>query len=418
LTGARSARDVAEHAARENYGKLLAYLAARCGDVYAAEDALSDAFATALERWPADGIPRSPAAWLLVAARHRLYDSLRRRQRAERLQERLSEAARDAERDVERDELEDDRLALMFACAHPAIAREVRAPLMLQAVLGLDAARIASAFLIKAETMSQRLVRAKRKIADAGIPLRVPEASELPERMDAVLAAIYAAFAEAWDDPAGSDPRTRDLAAEAIWLGRMVVEACPEQPEALGLLALMLHAEARRRARRDADGAFVPLDDQDTSRWDANAIAEAERLIERAAALRSVGRFQLEAAIQSAHAARVRCGAADWNAIVLLYDDLLRLTASPVVALNRAVAVGRARGPAFGLAALEAVDDERLRNYQPYWAARADLAARAGDADAARAAYERAMGLTVDPALRRYLGMRMEACQSLQKESP
>jgi RNA polymerase sigma-70 factor (ECF subfamily) len=410
VTAARSAHDVAEHAAREHYGRLLAYLAARCGDVHVAEDALSDAFASALARWPVDGVPRSPAAWLLVAARHRLFDDARKRQRSEKLNERLAAASREAERDVEAgDELGDERLALMFACAHPAIAREVRAPLVLQCILGLDAARIASAFLVRPETMSQRLVRAKRKIAAAGIPLRVPERDELPQRLDAVLAAIYAAFAEAWEDPAGSDRRARGLTGEALWLGRMVVAACPDEPEALGLLALMLHADARRAARRDADGAYVPLDAQDVARWDAAAIDEAETLLARAARARRLGRFQLEAAIQSAHTAGRR-RSSDWRAIVVLYDELLRITASPVVALNRAVAIGRAYGAQRGLSALRAIAaDPRLDEYQPYWAARADLLARAGDAAAARAAFERALGLTIDPAIRDYLVERMRA---------
>jgi len=407
----RGAHDVAERAAREHYGKLLAYLASRCGDVHAAEDALADAFAAAIECWPASGVPRAPAAWLLVAARNRLFDDGRKRQRTERVRERLSAAGRTAERELERDGvLEDERLAMLFTCAHPAIAADVRAPLMMQVVLGLDAARIASAFLIRPEAMSQRLVRAKRKIADAGIPLRVPDVADMPARLDAVLAAIYAAFADAWHDPAASDPRTRGLAAETLWLGRMVVEACPEEPEAMGLLALMLHADARKDARRDAAGAYVPLDEQDVARWNAAQIDEAEALLRRAAGARRIGRFQLEAAIQSAHTARRRRGSADWRAIVALYDELLRVTASPVVALNRAVAIGRAFGPPRGLGALAAIAaDPRLENYQPYWAARADLMLRAGKDLEARTAFERALGLTNDPAVRAYLGARLDA---------
>jgi RNA polymerase sigma-70 factor (ECF subfamily) len=389
----------------------LAYLASRCGDVHAAEDALADAFAAALERWPAGGVPRAPAAWLLVAARNRLFDDARKRRRTGIVEERLAAAGRAAERELDRGgELEDERLAMLFACAHPALAAGVHAPLMLQVVLGLDAARIASAFLIRPEAMAQRLVRAKRKIAGAHIPLRVPDAAELPGRLDAVLAAIYAAFAEAWNDPAASDPRTRGLGAETLWLGRMVVEACPEEPEAMGLLALMLHADARKEARRDAAGAYVPLDEHDVERWNVGAIDEAELLLRRAARARRIGRFQLEAAIQSAHTARRRRGSADWRAIVALYDELLRLTASPVVALNRAVAIGRAFGATRGLAALGAIaHDERLQDYQPYWAARADLMLRAGRAGEARSAFERALGLTSDPAVRSYLGSRLRS---------
>ena len=408
MIDAPAAYDAAERAARESYGKLLAYLAKRCG-VDAAEDVLADAFATALERWPHDGVPRVPEAWLLVAARRRLIDRARYERRAGKLHEQLVAATREATQALESsDELADERLDMMFACAHPALPANVRAPLVLQTVLGLDAARIASAFLVAPAAMSQRLVRAKAKIAASGIPLRVPPAEELAQRLDTVLAAIYAAFAEGWDDVDGAGSRTRGLAVEAIWLGRVAAHLCPGEPETLGLLALMLYAHARREARRDASGAYVPLDEQEVSRWDARAIDEAETLLAQAVALRRIGRFQLEAAIQSAHVVRRRGGSADWPAIVALYDDLLRRTGSPVVAVNRAVALGRARDAGAGLAALDAIaNDPRLQTYQPYWAARADLLARAGRRDEARAAYERALGLTVDPAVRRYLADRM-----------
>jgi RNA polymerase sigma-70 factor (ECF subfamily) len=398
---------VAELAARNSYGKLLAYLAKRCGNVDIAEDALADAFAAALEYWPRDGVPRVPEAWLLVSARRRITDRARRAQTAVRFHDRLVQAAQDAQHAFEQsDELADDRLGLMFACTHPSIGHEVRAPLILQTVLGLDAARIASAFLVSPAAMAQRLVRAKRKIAAAHIPLRIPDADELAVRLDAVLAAVYAAFAEGWGDPAGLDDAARGLVIEAIWLGRLLARACPDEPEAIGLLALMLHADSRRSARRDAAGAYVPLDEQDPSLWDSEKIDEAESLLARAARARRPGRFQLEAAIQSAHAVRRLGRGVDWGAIVVLYDGLLVLTASPVVALNRAVALGRLHGPRAGLAAL--ANDARLANYQPYWAALAELAARAGDrADAARA-YSRAIGLTVDPAVRRYLAARAE----------
>lgn len=409
-----TAHDAAERAARTSYGRLLAYLAARCGGVDAAEDALADAFAAALERWPRDGVPREPDAWLLVAARHRFIDRVRGAQRAVLLHDRLAVAARDAQAAFERgDALADERLALMFACAHPAVPREVHAPLMLQVILGLDAARIASAFLVAPATMSQRLVRAKRKIAGARIPLRVPDDAALPARLDAVLTATYAAFAEGWGDPAGADPQARGLVAEAIALGRVIVEACPREPEALGLLALMLHADARREARRDAGGAYVPLDEQDVSRWDGVAIGEAEALLQRAARFERVGRFQLEAAIQSAHARR-RCGStSDWPAIAALYDALFALTGSPVVALNRAVALGRVQGATAGLDALDAIaPDARMHDYQPYWAARADLLARAGKRDEGLDAYARAIGLAVDPAVRVYLAARAERAKA------
>jgi len=408
MNAARAAHEAAERAARESYGKLLAYLAKRCGGVDAAEEALADAFAAALERWPIDGVPRAPEAWLLVAARHRFFDRVRRERHAERLHERLVDAACDAQCAFEHSrELVDERLGLMFACAHPSIAPPIRAPLILQAVLGLDAARIASAFLVSPAAMSQRLVRAKRKIEATRIPISVPPADEWTERVDAVLAAIYAAFAEGWDNPGGFDSRTRGIEVEAIWLGRMLASMCPTEPEVLGLLALMRYADARRAARRDVGGAYVPLDQQDVSRWDEAAIDEAEALLRRAVTLGRIGRFQLEAAIQSAHVARRFKGAPDWEAIVGLYDGLLHLTGSPVVALNRAVALGRARGAGLGLETLAVVaTDSRLDGYQPYWAARADLCMQAGNREEGRLAYARALGLTVDPSVRRYLANR------------
>jgi RNA polymerase sigma-70 factor (ECF subfamily) len=409
MSDASAARAAAERVARESYGKLLATVASRSGDLATAEDALSDAFAAALERWPVDGVPATPEAWLLVAARRRSIDGARREQRFERVRETPGRMSATAYRDDdERGDIEDPRLAMMLACAHPAIAESVRGPLLLQVVLGFDAARIASVFLVAPSAMSQRLVRAKRKIVAAKIPLRVPPPDQRAERLDAVLAAIYATFVQGWDDPASVDPRVRGFVGEALWLGRFVVDLCPDEPEALGLVALMLHADARADARRDANGDYVPLDAQDPGRWNAAAIGEAEALIARAAAFRRIGRFQLEAAIQSAHAARRFGGARDDAAIVTLYDALYALTRSPVVALNRAVSIGRVDGPAAGLAALDAIETAaEFRDYQPYWAARADLLARTGDRTAAQAAYARALGLTVDPAVRRYLSMQL-----------
>ena len=305
----------------------------------------------------------------------------------------------------------DERLRLMFACAHPAIDEAVRAPLILQTILGFDAATIASAFLVSPSTMGQRLVRAKTRIKHAGVPFRVPAREELAERLDAVLAAIYAAFAEGWSDPAGTEARRRNLAEEGIWLGRLVASLLPGEPEALGLLALMLHAEARREARRDAAGEYVPLAAQDPARWNAALIEEAEALLHGASAQGAIGRYQLEAAVQSAHAARRLSGRTDWAAIENLYDALYAVTGSPVVAINRAIAVAETRGPAAGLALLDALELDaalaaRLSEYQPYWAARAALLARTGSAAAARDAYQRAIGLESDPAVRRFLQQR------------
>jgi RNA polymerase sigma-70 factor (ECF subfamily) len=284
-------------------------------------------------------------------------------------------------------------------------------------VLGFDAATIASAFLVAPATMGQRLSRAKQKIARAGVPFRVPDRADIAvdraERLDAVLAAIYASFAEGWSDPAGTETRRRNLGAEGIWLGRLVVSLMPDEPEALGLLALMLHAEARRPARRSAGGDYVPLAEQDTAQWDGELIDEAEGLLRRASQLGVIGRYQLEAAVQSAHAARRITGAADWRAIEKLYEALYALTGSPVVAINRAVATAETQGTAAGLAALDALaDDVRLAEYQPYWAARAVMLARIGETVEAVRAYERAIGLERDPAVRRFLQQRSAALKN------
>jgi RNA polymerase sigma-70 factor (ECF subfamily) len=402
------ARATAEALARRSYGKLVAFLAARTGDVAGAEDALSDAFAAALADWPARGIPESPEAWLIAVARRKVIDAARRRRSgadaAGQLRLMAEELAAAAASETH---IPDDRLSLMFACAHPAIDPGIRAPLILQTILGFDAATIASAFLISPATMGQRLVRAKGKIRQAGIPFRVPERADLRDRLEAVLAAIYAAFAEGWSDPAGTEVRHRNLAEEGIWLGRLVASLLPDEPEALGLLALMLHAEARRGARRNARGEYVPLADQDPASWTAPLIEEAENLLLRASSMGAVGRYQLEAAVQSAHVVRRKTGRSDWAAIERLYDALHAMTGSPVVAINRAIAVAETRGPAAGLAALDAVaDDARLAEYQPYWAARAGLLARTDEVDAADQAYQRAIGLESDPAVRRFLQQR------------
>lgn len=398
------AAEVAETVARRSYGKLVAFLAAHRGDVAAAEDALAEAFAAALTDWPASGIPRNPEAWLMAVARRRLIDGARRRRTRGDATDHLRLLAEELGEAMDETAIPDNRLALMFACAHPAIDPAVRAPLILQTILGFDAVAIASAFLVSPATMGQRLVRAKHKIRHAGIPLCVPERAEMPERLDAVLTAIYAAFAGGWQDAA-----RRNLAEEALWLGRLVVLLLPEEPEALGLLALMLHAEARCAARRDAAGAYVPLDRQDTALWDMHMVEEAETLLLRASAAGVIGRYQLEAAVQSAHAARRLTGQSDWAAIERLYDALSAITDSPVVANNRAIAIAETRGAAEGLARLEELAmDRRLADYQPYWAARAELLARTGQTDAANLAYQRAIGLESDPAVREYLQRRSQ----------
>jgi RNA polymerase sigma-70 factor, ECF subfamily len=402
------AHEAAAAAARRSYGRLVAFLSARTRDVAGAEDALSEAFVAALADWPKSGVPRSPEAWLLAAARRRSIDAARRRRTAaegsgqvQLLAEEMAAMAKESA------PIPDERLSLMFACAHPAIEASIRAPLILQTILGFDAATIASAFLVAPATMGQRLARAKAKIRLAGIPFRTPEREDVAERLDAVLAAIYAAFAEGWSDPAGVEAKRRNLAEEAIWLGRLIAELLPNEPEVLGLLALMLYSDARRPARRDADGEFIPLSEQDPQRWDGTLIEEAETLLWRAHRLDAIGRYQLEAALQSAHVARRLGRGVDWAAIVRLYDALCGLTGSPVVAINRAVVLAETEGAAAGLAALDAIAvDARLAEYQPYWAARADLLARTGKRVAAQEAYDQAIGLEVDPAVRRFLQRR------------
>jgi predicted RNA polymerase sigma factor len=395
------AREAAEAVARRSYGKLVAFVAARTRDVAAAEDALSEAFAAALADWTANGTPSNPEAWLLSVARRKAIDAVRRRQTSERLAAELRILAETPEASGD---IPDTRLALMFACAHPAIDPAIRAPLMLQVVLGLDAGAIASAFLTSPAAMGKRLVRAKEKIRRAGVPFGVPDRDELTPRLDAVLDAVYAAFAEGWSDPAGTDPARRDLAFEALFLARLVTMLLPEEPEALGLLALMLHADARRRARRNADGEYVPLDEQDQAQWDWDQIREAEALIVRASVLHTAGRYQLEAALQSAHVHRRRTGEANWIDVVRLYDTLLTVVDSPVVSLNRAIAIAEVHGPAAALSLVDGLGaDGRLAQYQSYWAARADLLVRTGAVDAARQSYDKAIGLERDPAVRQFL---------------
>ncbi|THD42300.1 MAG: RNA polymerase subunit sigma-70 [Bradyrhizobium sp.] len=399
-----AAHAAATRVARESYGKLVAFLAARDRDIASAEDVLSDALAAALAEWPRRGVPANPEGWLIVTARRRKIDAMRRGRVADEASQTLRLVAEELQAAEDAGPLPDRRLALMFVCAHPAIDEAVRAPLMLQTILGLDAAAIASAFLVSPATMGQRLSRAKAKIRLAGAPFRIPEREELPERLDAVLEAIYAAFAYGWEQAFADDPRGRNLAEEAIWLGRLIAALAFDEPEALGLLALMLYADSRRAARRDDAGRYAPLAEQDVSRWNLAAIDEAELLLRTASAKTRPGRFQLEAAIQSAHAARRHGGATDWPAIAALYDALYALTGSKVVAVNRAVASAEAYGEARGLALLDAVAAEgALETYQSYWAARAALCARAGRKEEAADAYRHAIGLEFDPATRAFL---------------
>src|ERR1700693_5333191 len=315
-----------ERVARESYGRLVAYLSSHTRDVASAEDALSNALVAALTAWPRDGVPQNPEAWLLTAARHSLIDLIRHQQVAVAseptlllLREKPKEATLSAE-------FPDESLKLLFVCTHPAIDPAMHTPLMLQTVLGLDAVRIAHAFLISPTTMGQRLVRAKTKIRDGGIRFEVPQERELPLRLDAVLEAIYASFGIGWDDMAGVDQRGRDLAEEALWLARVLLQLMPGEAEVQGLLALMLHCEARRSARRGPDGRYVPLSEQNPKQWSLPLIEEAERHLAEAFKLGRVGRFQLEAAIQSVHAERAHTDRTDWAAIALFYEQLIRIS--------------------------------------------------------------------------------------------
>jgi len=396
-----------ETVARDSYGRLIAYLAARSGDVAGAEDALGDAFVAALKRWSAEGVPEKPEAWLLHVARNRMIDAARRKEVRQKSETFLQQIAEEAQAVATAHEyFPDERLKLLFVCAHPAIDSAARTPLMLQAVLGIDAARIASAFLVSPAAMSQRLVRAKNKIRDAGIPFRVPEPPEWEERVSFVLDAIYAAYTTGWESLMETASTHHALAAEAITLGRMLTHLMPLEPEALGLLSLILHCEARRAARYTNDGKFVPLDRQDTTLWSQSMIEEAEKHLRSAAAFKHMGRYQLEAAIQSVHASRAKTGCIDWKEIALLYEGLVRIAPGIGSLVGRAVAIAQAEQPAAGFAALEQIPSDRTADYQPYWAARGYLLRLLNRKDEAREAFDRAAILTDDPALREYLLQR------------
>ena len=403
-----------EAVARSSYGRLVAYLAARTRDVAGAEDALGDALVAALTAWPRDGVPQSPEAWLLKTARNRLVDRARHAQMRTRTLAALDVLADTATEAPADDALPDERLKLLFVCAHPAIDASLHTPLMLQTVLGLDAAAIARAFLVQPAAMGQRLVRAKAKIRDAGIAFEIPDARALPERVDAVLRAIYGAFGRGWEDAVGADARSLDLVDEAIWLARVLRERMPDSAEVRGLLALMLFCEARRPARRDAAGRFVPLLDQDPAQWHAPLIDEAERELAAAAQLGRPARFQLEAAIQSAHVEGIRAGRMNWPAIALLHEGLVRASPTIGARVSHAAAVAEARDAKTGLALLDAIDAASVAGYQPYWAVRAHLLRAADREGEARSAYAHAIALTEDPAAAAYLVSRRDRGRSAQ----
>jgi predicted RNA polymerase sigma factor len=403
------AQTAAEQAARASYGRLVALLAARAGDIASAEDALAEALAAALRQWPLEGVPDSADAWLLTVARRALSAGYRHARVRDAAEEAIMMI--DAERaDRPENAFPDERLKLLFVCAHPAIDRAIHTPLMLQAVLGIDAARIAAAFLVAPAAMGQRLVRAKAKIRDAGIGFVVPEGDQLPARMAAVLDAVYAAYGTGWDDAVAVDGRYAGLAGEAVFLARLLVEMLPEAADAWGLLALLLHCEARRDARRDAAGGYVPLDRQDHALWSRDLVGEAERALGRAAALGGYGPYQTEAAIQSLHVHGRLTGLDVRATICGLYDVLAERDPSIGRLIARAVAHGAWSGAKTGLALLAALPEALVAAHQPYWAARAHLLGAAGRNAEAHAAYARAIGLAGDPAVQAFLRDRQAGC--------
>ena len=407
-----------ESVARRSYGRLIAFLSARTRDVAGAEDALGDALVSALATWPRDGIPNNPEGWLLTAARRHLIDRARHERVKTQAQPTLAAIAPDSHGVTDTELIPDERLKLLFVCAHPAIDPQMHTPLMLQTVLGLDTAAIARAFLVSPTAMSQRLVRAKTKIRDSGIQWEVPGKTALAPRLEAVLNAIYAAYGSGWENVAASDPRARGLADEAIWLARVLRELVADEPEVRGLLALMLHCEARRAARRSSIGEFVPLSAQDPDLWNRAMIAEAEQELAGAASLAGhegryqmaarLGRFQLEGAIQSVYADRARSGHIDWHAIAVLYTQLVRLAPTLGALTGRAAAIAEAEGPQAGLSLLEEIAAEAIDTYQPYWAVRAHLLQALGRQQEATDAFDRAIGLSEDDAVRLFLLARRD----------
>ncbi len=398
---------------RHEAGRCTATLIRVLGDINLAEDAVAEAFAIAAEQWPKTGMPANPGGWITTTARNRAIDWLRRESsRSERhlAAHRLHTGSMEPSHNPELDRLDDfvdvvadDQLRLMFLCAHPALAADAQVGLILRLLAGLSTGEIATAFLVPETTMAQRIVRAKRKLHDNHASYRVPGAAELPDRLHAVLAAIYLIFTEGHTATSGQTLTRNDLAAEAIRLGRTLTELMPDEAEAIGLLALMLLSESRRAARTAADGTMVRFADQDRSRWDRALISEGHELVRTCLRRNQPGPFQIQAAIAAVHADAPTAEATAWSQIISLYDQLCTLRPNPVAALNRSVAVAALHGPAEGLDALAKIDSASLENYQPYHAARADLLARAGRHDEAVTAYDRAIELAANPIERDFL---------------
>lgn len=407
VRGATGAREAIDAIYRAHSRRVFATLIRLLGDFDVAEEALHDAFRAALEQWPRDGVPANPRAWLVSTGRFKAIDGLRRRARFEPLPEGIEEHLAAAEDGPDGDEVEDDRLRLIFTCCHPALSPDAQVALTLREVCGLTTEEIARAFLAAAPTLAQRIVRAKAKIRDARIPYRVPSPPELPDRVESVLRVIYLVFNEGYSASSGESLTRAVLSAEAIRLGRLLAELLPE-PEALGLLALMLLQESRRAARTSPAGDLILLEDQDRSLWNAEYIAEGSALVEQSLRSRRFGPYTLQAAIAAVHAHAASAAATDWAEIVGIYDVLLHAEPSPVVELNRAVAVAMRDGPAAGLALVDGLLAQgELDGYHLAHSARADLCRRLGRTAEARAAYERAYALTLQEPERRFLERRL-----------